>query len=183
MFPIKNCRDFRKKQESRLMICNIKQSHVAAFLLPALTSRAKILVHSLLTKHPIVKLVTAFLTISLFREALFLSRTWSSIPILTLYRYWALWMLCFRRIVWGIPALMSITLNIRVSITSIHWRIFSFRLYSYLWVRWGAYSDPPSTIISFIYYLSFIHVNMENKECISYDLEQRTDIDVLVFKD
>jgi len=24
---------------------------------------------------------------------------------------------------------------------------------------------------------------MENKECISYDLEQRTDIDVLVFKD
>ena len=24
MFPIKNCRDFRKKQESRLMICNIK---------------------------------------------------------------------------------------------------------------------------------------------------------------
>ena len=149
MFPIKNCRDFRKKQESRLMICNIKQSHVAAFLLPALTSRAKILVHSLLTKHPIVKLVTAFLTISLFREALFLSRTWSSIPILWLYRYWALWMFCFRRIVWGIPALMSITLNIRVSITSIHWRIFSFRLYSYLWVRWGAYSDPPSTIISF----------------------------------
>ena len=61
MFPIKNCRDFRKKQESRLMICNIKQSHVAAFLLPALTSRAKILIHSLLTKHPIVKLVTAFL--------------------------------------------------------------------------------------------------------------------------
>ena len=40
-----------------------------------------------------------------------------------------------RKIVWGIPALMSITLNIRVSITSIHWRIFSFRLYSYLWVR------------------------------------------------
>ena len=34
-----------------------------------------------------------------------------------------------------------------------------------------------------IYYLSFIHVNMENKECISYDLEQRTDIDVSVFKD
>jgi len=24
---------------------------------------------------------------------------------------------------------------------------------------------------------------MENKECISYDLEQRTDIDVSVFKD
>ena len=83
----------------------------------------------------------------------------------------------------SIVPFMSITLNIRVSITSIHWRIFSFRLYSYLWVRWGAYSDPPSTIISFIYYLSFIHVNMENKECISYDLEQRTDIDVPVFKD
>jgi len=38
-------------------------------------------------------------------------------------------------------------------------------------------------IFSFIYYLSFINVNMENKECISYDLEQRTDIDVPVFKD
>ena len=183
MFPIKNCRDFRKKLKPRLMTCDMKQCHAVAFLLPASTSQVKILIRSLLTRHPLVMLVTAFLIISLFREALFLSRTWSSIPILSLYRYWALWMLCFRRIVWGIPALMSITLNIRVSITSIHWRIFSFRLYSYLWVRWGAYSDPPSTIISFIYYLSFIHVNMENKECISYDLEQRTDIDVPVFKD
>ena len=145
------------------MTCDMKQCHAVAFLLPASTSQVKILIRSLLTRHPIAKLVTAFLTISLFRGALFLSRTWSSIPILSLYRYWALWMLCFRRIVWGIPALMSITLNIRVSITSIHWRIFSFRLYSYLWVRWGTYSDPPSTIISFIYYLSFIHVNMETK--------------------
>ena len=132
MFPIKNCRDFRKKQESRLMICNIKQSHVAAFLLPALTSRAKILVHSLLTKHPIVKLVTAFLTISLFRKqniqrAQYLYNHSIGIELQVLERNNA-----SRRIVWVIPTLMLITLNIRVSITFTHWRIFLFRLYSCL---------------------------------------------------
>ena len=42
----------------------------------------------------------------------------------------------------------------------------------------------PSATFSFILFIIyFIHVNMENKECISYDLEQRTDIDVPVFKD
>ena len=71
----KELQGFQKETGISANDMQYKQSHVAAFLLPALTSRAKILIHSLLTKHPIVKLVTAFLTISLFREALFLSRT------------------------------------------------------------------------------------------------------------
>ncbi len=43
----------------------MKQCHAVAFLLPASTSQVKILIRSLLTRHPLVMLVTAFLTISL----------------------------------------------------------------------------------------------------------------------
>ena len=160
MFPIKNCRDFRKKLKSHLIVCNIRQSHLVASLLPTSISQVKYRIRSLLTRHLIVKSVTVFLIISLFREALFLSRTWSSIQILWLYRYWALWMFCFRKTVWVIPILMSITLNIRVSTTSTHWRIFSFRQYSFLLVGWGvSYSDTSLPLFPLFLLLSILFMS------------------------
>ena len=48
----------------------MKQCHAVAFLLPASTSQVKILIRSLLTRHPLVMLVTAFLTISLFPRSI-----------------------------------------------------------------------------------------------------------------
>lgn len=66
----KELQGFQKKLKPRLMTCDMKQCHAVAFLLPASTSQVKILIRSLLTRHPLVMLVTAFLTISLFRRSI-----------------------------------------------------------------------------------------------------------------
>lgn len=71
----KDLQGFQKETEIRVNDMQYKVESCCCVSSAGFDKSSKKRIRSLLMRHPIVKSVTAFLIISLFREALFLSRT------------------------------------------------------------------------------------------------------------